>query len=243
MNHSPNALVRRLSNVTHLNAKQVRDLDHLCRDVRRTAAKQDIIREGERTEHVHLIVEGWAASYKVLPDGSRQILSFLIPGDFCDLHVSLLDGIDHGIVALSPCKVAYIESSAIDALAARDDRLARALCWTTLVDEGVLRTWIANVGRREAYERIAHLLCEVYDKMKLVGLVQHHKLPLPLTQADLADATGLTAVHVNRVLQRLRSASLIQLAHGSLTVPDLPALARAGGFTANYLHAKRHLLD
>jgi CRP-like cAMP-binding protein len=117
--------------------------------------------------------------------------------------------------------------------------LTKALWWATLVDEGVLREWILNVGRRDAYERIAHLLCEMHARMKMVGLVEDGRLALPLTQQELADTTGLTAVHVNRTLQRLRKENLIEMSKGMLTILDVDGLREAAGFTGNYLHIKR----
>ncbi len=235
------ALARKLRTVIDLNEDDRAQLDDLCRETRRLPPKRDIISEGDRPEHVHLLLEGWAARYKLLPDGSRQIMALLIPGDFCDLHVTVLGEMDHSIVALSPCKIAYIPSSKMDALTAQNGRLARALWWATLVDEGVLRSWIVNLGRRDAYERIAHLLCEVHAKMKQVGLVEDHRLALPMTQDDLADATGLTSVHVNRTLQRLRGENLIEIGGGMLTVLDIGALQQAASFNPNYLHAKRRI--
>lgn len=187
------------------------------------------------------MIEGWAARYKILPDGSRQIMAILIPGDFCDLHVTILGEMDHGIVALSPCKVAYVVPGDLDALTSENSRLARALWWATLLDEGVLRSWIVSVGRRDAHERVAHLLCEMHTKMTMIGLVHGDRLALPLTQDELADATGLTSVHVNRTLQQLRSENLIEIGSGSLTVLDVARLRDAAGFNPNYLHAKRQI--
>jgi CRP-like cAMP-binding protein len=214
----------------------------LCDDQRTIPAKRDILTEGERPDHVHVILEGWAARYKTLSDGSRQIVAFLIPGDFCDLHVAILGHMDHGIVALTRCRVAYIPSAELDALTVNHNGLTKALWWATLVDEGVLREWILNVGRREAFERIAHLLCEMHARMQMVGLVDGNQLALPLTQEQLGDATGLTSVHVNRTLQRLRKDGLIEIGNGQLLIPDVAKLREAAGFTGSYLHIKRRAL-
>ena len=188
-----------------------------------------------------MILEGWAARYKTLPSGARQIVAFLIPGDFCDLHVAILGQMDHGIVALTRCCVAYIPSRELDNLTSHETALTKALLWSTLVDEGVLREWILNVGRRNAFERIAHILCEMHARMQMVGLVEADRLALPLTQDQLADATGLTPVHVNRTLQRLRNDKLIEVGSGILSVLDVDALRRAAGFNGQYLHIKRRL--
>ena len=235
-------LIRRLKIFADLSEDEERRLTDLCSDVRQTPAKQDIICEGERPKHVHLVLRGWAARYKVLPDGARQIVAFLIPGDFCDLHFTVLEQMDHSIVALSPCTVAYIDTREIDRLTLESSRIARALWWSTLVDEGVLRTWVVNNGRRDAYERIAHILCEMHARMKMIGLVADERLDLPLTQEELADATSLTPVHTNRTLQRLRAEGLIDLKSHVLTIKDLKGLQRAAGFDPSYLHIRRRPL-
>lgn len=237
MRYAP--LIAKLATVADLRETDVEKLVALCDDERTVPAKQDILSEGERPDHVHVIIEGWAARYKALRDGSRQIVAFLIPGDFCDLHVAILGHMDHGIVALTRCRVAYIPSVELDALISQHNGLSKALWWATLVDEGVLREWVLNVGRRDAFERIAHLLCEIHARMRMVGLVEDDRLALPLTQEQLADATGLTAVHVNRTLQRLRKENLIEVGSGMLTVLDVGALREAAGFSGNYLHIKR----
>jgi CRP-like cAMP-binding protein len=149
-------LVRRLEIVAELTDDEKSRLASLCNEVVTVAAKNDVISEGERPEHVHLVTEGWAARYKMLPDGSRQITAILIPGDFCDLHVTVLGKMDHGIVALTRCRVVYISSSEIDRITRESSNLTRALWWSTLVDEAVLRNWVVNTGRRDAYQRIAH---------------------------------------------------------------------------------------
>lgn len=237
MRYAP--LIAKLATVADLRETDVEKLIALCVDERTVPAKQDILSEGERPDHVHVIIDGWAARYKTLRDGSRQIVAFLIPGDFCDLHVAILGHMDHGIVALTRCRVAYIPGAELDALTSEHTGLTKAFWWSTLVDEGVLREWILNVGRRDAYERVAHLLCEMHARMKMVGLVEDGRLALPLTQDQLADTTGLTPVHVNRTLQRLRKENLIEIGKGILTILDVDALRDAAGFNGNYLHIKR----
>lgn len=236
------SVVAKLQTVAELREADVAPLIALCQDVRTVPARRDILTEGERPDDVHVILEGWAARYKTLSDGSRQIVAFLIPGDFCDLHVAVLGHMDHGIVALTRCRVAYIASAELDVLTSHHNGLTKALWWSTLVDEGVLREWILNVGRRDAFGRLAHLLCELHARMQMVGLVHEDRLALPLTQDQLADATGLTPVHVNRTLQRLRTEHLVEIGSGTLMIPDIKALREACGFTGSYLHIKRRVL-
>lgn len=236
-----NPVTAKLATVADLGDSDVQKLVALCEDVRVVPSKHDILSEGERPDHVHVIIEGWAARYKTLANGSRQIVAFLIPGDFCDLHVAVLGRMDHGIVALTRCRVAYIPSRDLDGLTSAHIGLTKALWWATLVDESVLREWVLNVGRRDAYERIAHLLCEMHARMKMVGLVEDDRLALPLTQEELADATGMTPVHTNRTLQRLRNEKLIEIGGGILTLLDVDRLRKAAGFNPNYLHIQRRV--
>jgi CRP-like cAMP-binding protein len=213
----------------------------MCRNARTVGAKRDIISDGEKPDHVHLVLEGWAARYKILPDGSRQITAFLLPGDFCDLHVTILAQMDHGIMALCRTRVAYVPHQTMQDLPIDRPQLGRALWRATLVDEAVLRSWIVNLGRREALERIAHLFCELHARLSLVGLVADGQFRLPLTQDVIADATGLTAVHVNRVLKRLRGDDVITLRGGELTIPDVRKLGKIANFDPSYLH-REHLI-
>lgn len=237
-----NALLKKLGIFASLTDAEKAMLGNLTGDVRTVAARKNILRDGERPEYLHLIVEGWAARYKLLPDGSRQIVAFLIPGDFCDLHVTLLGKMDHGIEALTECRVAFLPGAEVDRLTSGHNGLTRALWLATLVDEAVLRSWLINNGRRDAYGRIAHLLCELHLRMTMVELVEGNRFDLPLTQEELADAAGLTPVHTNRVLQRLRKAALIELGGRVLTVLDVVALRRAAGFDPSYLHIMRREL-
>ena len=231
-------LITKLETVSRLSGGDQEALAALCAEPREMGARRNVIRESERPDHVHLIVEGWAARYKLLADGARQITAFLIPGDFCDLHITILGEMDHSITTLTRAKVAYIPRSKMDALTERPG-LAKAFWWATLVDEAVLRSWIVNIGRRDAFEAIGHLICELYVRMKNIGLVEGDRFEVPLTQEEIGDALGLTSVHVNRVLQRLRSEDLISFSHGMLTIHDYRRLEKASGFNPNYLHIER----
>jgi len=239
MTEVENPLVTKLGGFAVLSEQDRLAVVHASRIVRSVGAHQDIISDGDRPDHVHLILAGWAARYKILPDGERQITAFLIPGDFCDLHVTILKQMDHGIGALTAVSVAEISRREMNQLC--DDRpgLLRAMWWATLVDEGVLREWIVNIGRRDSYARIAHLMCELLVRMQNVGLADDGGFQLPLTQEHLADALGLTPVHVNRVLQRLKADKLIELGGRTLTILDPGGLRRAAGFDPSYLHGNK----
>ena len=234
-------LLRKLAIFAELKSEEISLLNEAGTDVRTTPAKRDIISEGDRPDHLHLIVGGWAARCKVLPNGLRQITAFLLPGDFCDLHVKVLKQMDHSITAITQCRVAWIASDRFDRLTLQHPELTRALWWGTLLDEAILRSWIVNNSRREAYQRIAHLLCELHARAKIVGLAGNDRLDLPLTQNDIADATGLTPVHVNRMLQRLRGDGLITLSGHVLTITDPAGLKQAAQFDDSYLHGARRV--
>ncbi len=209
------------------------------RNVREVAARRDLVCEGERPRGVICILEGWASVYKQLPSGRRQVTSFLIPGELGDANVFILREMDHSVGAITRVRYAEIAPADFEAMADASPRIARALWWHSLVTASIAREWVLNVGQRSAYERLAHLLCEMIVKLRAVGLADGDGYDWPLTQTDLAEATGLTSVHVNRTLQQLRSDGLIQLQGRRLVVPDLAALMRVGLFTPNYLHLER----
>ena len=162
-------------------------------------------------------------------------MAYLVPGDFCDQHVFILKTMDHSIATLSTCKVVNIPRSRILEML-ENPRLARALWWATLVDEATLREWLVNIGARPAERRVAHLLCELLVRLGIVGLSTGDKYELPITQNELADTVGLSTVHVNRVLQRLRGLELITLKGKNLVILDAAKLIQFSGFNSNYLH-------
>ena len=201
--------------------------------------RQDIIREGEHSPECHLVLSGLACRYKLLPDGGRQIMAFLVPGDLCDAEIFILKAMDHGICALGPCEVAAIPGEDVRKLLLDRPGIALALWWGTLQDEAVLRARIVDLGRRDARQRIAHILYEVLVRHRMVDATADDSFDWPVTQTDLADATGLTTVHVNRTLQRLREEGLIAVEDRRVTVLDRAGLRDAAEFSPNYLHLDR----
>jgi len=233
-------LIRKLEQFTALSSEDKQALERIAAlKVLQLNPREDIIREGDRPKHVNLILEGWAYRYKMLEDGRRQITAFLIPGDMCDLRMFILKEMDHSIGAVTPLRVAQIPSDAILDLTDNHPRISRALWWNSLVEEAVQREWTTNVGQREALERLAHLFCELFIRLNGVGLASSASCDLPPTQEQMADATGLSAVHVNRTLQEMREQGLITLTGRTLTIPDLEALKAAALFNPNYLHLDR----
>lgn len=234
-----NPLIMKLEHGAQLTDADRAVLQQLTRKTRRVAQHADISSEGERPENVHLVVEGFACRYKTLTDGRRQIMALLVPGDFCDLHVAILGEMDHSIGTSWGCTIVDIPRSAIEALTAHQPRITRALWWATLVDEATLRAWLVNMGQREADRQMAHLICELLVRMRVVGLASDDSFEFPLTQADLADTLGITSVHANRVLQDLRSQGLVEWKNKRVRVPDAEQLIAFAEFNPNYLHLNR----
>ena len=230
-------LARKLEGFATLDDHDRRAIEHLCGEYRTVEAGVDLIRQGERPDKVFLLLDGWAFRHKLLPNGSRQILAYLIPGDLCDIHIFVLKTMDHGISLLNQGIVAAIDPARMIEIMDEHPRIERALWWATLVDEAILREWLVNVGQRDAYERISHLLYEMWLRVRAVSLTDAgDAFSLPLTQTQLADTVGLTPVAVNRALQRLRTDGLITLDHKRLTVHEPERLAAISGFEPNYLH-------
>jgi CRP-like cAMP-binding protein len=229
-------LVLRLDAYTRLSQDDRDALAKLSKSTRDVAARRDVVREGDRPRAINLVLSGWGCRYKALPDGRRQIVGFVIPGDFCDLNSYILNEMDHSIGAITRMRIAEIAHEDLDQLTLARPRLAQALRWDQLVAESIQREWTLNVGQRTAYERIAHLLVELFLRTRAVGLTHGDSCDFPLTQIDIAEATGLTAVHVNRTLQELRKDGLVELERKKLRIPDLKRLMDAAMFNPNYLH-------
>ena len=221
---------------TRLSADDRAALGGLAHNVRYVDARRDLVAEGDQPRWVHLLLDGWAARYKSLPDGRRQIVSVLLPGDFCGIGANVLSQMDHSITAITRLKVATITPEEMRTLAASRLRIDCALKWSALVGAAIQREWALNLGLRNAYERLSHLLVELYLRLQVIGRTADGRCDFPLTQNDLADATGLTAVHVNRTLQELRGEGLIELERRQLRILDLDRLMRISMFNPNYLH-------
>jgi len=183
-----------------------------------------------------VLLQGFAYRQKILSDGSRQIISFHIPGEFLDVQNCLLEVADHNVQALTRCLVAVVSKELLLQVMSDRPAVRQAIWLDSLLDASVFREWVVNVGRRDARQRIAHLLCELALRLKAAGLGEGPLFDFPLTQEQIADATGLTAVHTNRTLQALRRAGLINLTASKLTILDWDALAEAGDFSERYLH-------
>jgi CRP-like cAMP-binding protein len=231
-------LLRRLESVFDLSAEERDAIINLPMTIRDLKADQDIVRDQDRPSQCCLLLEGWAFRYKVLEGGKRQIYSFHIPGDMPDLQSLHLQVMDHSLGTLMPSKVGFIPHQTVRAFVRAQPRIGDAFWRDTLIDGAVFREWMAGIGRREAYARIAHLLCELFVRIKVVGLNDGNEFQMPITQNEIGDALGLSTVHVNRTLQELRGNGLISTRNGSVLVHDWEALRQAGEFDPTYLHLR-----
>jgi CRP-like cAMP-binding protein len=194
------------------------------------------VRAGDTPSESCLIVAGFACRYILTAEGKRQILSFHIAGDIPDLQSLHIDVMDHSLATLAPSSLAFIQHNDLRTIMRSHLRLGDLLWRDTLIDAAIFRQWMVGLGRRDAFGRIAHLLCELLVRLRAVELVEDHAFTLPVTQAELGDAFGLSTVHVNRVLQDLRGDGLITLRGVSLKVLDWEGLKKAGEFDPTYLH-------
>jgi CRP-like cAMP-binding protein len=236
-----NPLVLKLHRFSELTEIEIDALVQLCQGSSSAPKGHVIVSEGEKPETVRIILKGMAARIKVTEDGDRKIVGFMVPGDMCDMHAFILEKTDHQIEALNNCAFAEIPRKSL--LQFFDDfpRVTRAMWWSTMVDESILRQWLLNLASGTSYERAAHILCEICIRLSTVGLTAQTGCRIGVSQEDISDAVGLTRSHLSRSLQQLQAEGLIQLDRLSITVTDLEGLKRAGRFDVEYLHLEKPL--
>ncbi|TIS86178.1 Crp/Fnr family transcriptional regulator [Mesorhizobium sp.] len=200
---------------------------------------QDLVSAGSRPTYSTLILEGLAARYKVLEDGGRQFTSLQVPGDFVDLHAFLLKIMDHGIMALSPCRVIFAEHARLHVITEQAPHLTRLLWLNTLVDGAIHREWIVAMGRRSKTAHLAHLICELFVRLQVVKRTNGMSFELPLSQAELADVLGLSVVHMNRVIGALRKVGVVSWANHVVTILNWGRLQEIAEFDPTYLSMVR----
>jgi CRP-like cAMP-binding protein len=228
-------LTRKLDHFTTLSDEEKKALVGTVARTRTLNPDEDLVREGEPPTECHLVIDGVLCRYKLPSEGKRQIVGFLIAGDLCDLCGFLMGCTDHSVGALTSATVAVIPHKSLQTVLDAHPRLARALWQETLVDAAITREWVANTGRRSAYQRLAHLLCEIGTRSQAVGKASNGSFTWPVTQTEFADAMGLSTVHVNRMLQQLRGEGLIATTGDEIRVLDWPKLREAGEFSPDYL--------
>jgi len=230
-------MVRKLAYRQDLDAEDRAALLALPHQVKKLEPNHYIVRQGDRAQFSCLMVSGFSVRHKIVGGGFRQIVAIHMKGEMVDLQNSLLGLADHSVQMLTPGTVALIPREEIVRIAFERPVVGRAMWLDTLVDGSIFREWIANVGRRDAHTRIAHVLCEFALRLKLAGLGEADAYELPMTQEQLADATGLTPVHVNRMIRKLEADGLItRSSPRAITIADWRKLAETGDFDSAYLH-------
>lgn len=223
--------LNRLADLTEEDMQIVAALPWSVVNVRRA---REILSVGDRPSYVYVIKSGWAARYSIRTNGSRRITGFMLPGDFCGIHAVTNTSMEHAILALTDCEVARIQKSEIDSAVSASPAIAQALWHAKLTDEAILRMWLLN--SQDAAQALAHLLCELHARAEAIGMVEHGRFAVPLTQEHIGDALGITAVHTNRMVKLLRGQGLAEITHGEVVIPDVWALRKSCGFTPGYLH-------
>jgi CRP-like cAMP-binding protein len=229
-------MIARLERRSPLGEDGRRALLALPHIVRKLPPGGHIVRDGDRPEYCALLLTGFAYRYKITGEGARQIISFHMASEFVDLQHSFLGLADTSVQTLTEAEVAYIPRGTMEDVALASRAVGRALWMDTLIDASIFREWVVNVGRRDSRARVAHLLCEFSMRLEAAGLAREHRYELPMTQEQLADAVGLTSVHVNRVLKQLAEDKLISRERRHIVIEDWKGLREAGDFNPRYLH-------
>ncbi|MCJ2138438.1 Crp/Fnr family transcriptional regulator [Methylobacterium sp. E-066] len=233
--HSVCALARKLDGLASLTQQDRAALEGLTGYVHAVVRHTVLAEQEGVADHALIVFAGFASRYKRRVSGRRQILAYLVPGDLCDRGALHGYPLDHTIEALTPCRVAKVPRPVYLDLLGRHPRIALAVQRAKLAEEATAREWMVSIGIRSGRERMAHLLCELLERLGAIGQVTDGQYHLPLTQEDLADALGLTSVHVNRVLQALRRDGLISLRERRLRILAPRRLSQLAEFEAGYL--------
>ena len=232
----PHPLVRRVESIFCLTVEERDALRALPMTVRQVSRHQDIVRDGDHPSQCCLVLEGVLFRYKTSSDAKRQIIAFHIAGEIPDLQSLHLKTMDHSLASLTRARLGFIQHSAMFELMSRFPRLAGAFWRETLIDAAIFREWVVNLGIRPAGKRLAHFLCEMYRRFDSIGLAGEGTVAFPVTQEELADTLGVSAVHTNRALQDLRAQGLVIFEAGKLTIPDWNSLIAYCDFDPTYLH-------
>lgn len=234
-----NALLLKLRRRDDVSPEEADVIRSLLEPAEIVAAKEDLVRDGDRPLASTLLVSGLAGRYKVLENGSRQITAIHVPGDFVDFHSFLLKTMDHGVVALTECVTTKISHASLRAISEQQSHLMRLFSLCGLVDAAIHREWLVCMGRRQAVAHLAHLLCEIYELLETVELAAGVEFDFPITQVDLADMMGISAVHANRTVQELRHSGLVTWEGKKVHINDWDRLIALGEYDNTYLHLVR----
>ena len=236
MSNTQTALARKLETFIPLTKAELHRLAELQATSLTVKRGKQLIREGEAGHEGFILQAGWTCSYKDLPSGGRQIISFPIAGDCVGLRSVLLKTADHSFEALTDAVVSAVDGTSMLETFSEFPRLGAVILWATSRDEAMIVEHLVSIGRRSAIERTAHFFMELAERLHLIDPSQGAEFKCPLTQYVLADALGLSAIHVNRVLRELRELNLLTAQHGRVTIHDLAGLRKLSGFQGGYLH-------
>lgn len=222
-----------------INAEEEQAIRGLISQVIQIPADRTFVRRGEALHQSTLLLDGWLARAKDLPSGQRQIAELHVAGDFADLHGFTLKHLDHDIVSLSPCRLALVPHDRLVDLSERFPHLTRVYWFSTNLDASIHREWTLSLGRRSALSRMAHLFCELNIRLAIGDRAENDSYDFPLTQIELGECLGLTAVHVNRTLQELRRMGLVELQNRRVSILDLKNLKGIAEFDPAYLYLEK----
>jgi CRP-like cAMP-binding protein len=231
--------LKKLRKRDDINAEEERFIRGLISQTVEIPADKVFVRAGDTLRESTMLLRGWMARAKDLPSGQRQFAEIHVPGDFTDLHAFALKRLDHDIVSITPCTVGIVPHERLKEMTEKFPHLTRVYWFATNLDAAVHRELTLSMGRRSAISRMAHLFCELLIRLEVVGLTNGNSYEFPLTQAELAEALGLTAVHVNRTLQEMRRSGLIELENRWVNILDLGGLKGVAEFDDSYLYLEK----
>lgn len=208
-------------------------------EARQVAADQTVIRAGAELTESLLLVDGWLARARDLAGGQRQITELHVPGDFADLHSFTLKKLEHNVVSLAPCTIIAVPHENLRKICQEHPHLTRLFWFSTNLDAAIHREWMVSLGRRPALARTAHLFCEIFERLNVIGRTSGDSYAFPLTQAELSECLGLTPVHINRTLQELRARKLVVFENRQVTLLDPAGLREAAEFDPAYLYLEK----
>ncbi len=234
--HPLDLLLRKLETHSPLGEEDQRAILALPYTLKTLESQSYTIREGDPPEACAVLVSGFAYRQKLTGDGARQIVAIHIPGEPLDFQSLFLDVADHNVQTLTRAEVAFIPRAELQKLARSRPSVAQSILVMILVEASIFREWVLNVGRRDSRTRLAHLLCEFAIRLEAQGLADENGYELPMTQEQLADALGLTSVHVNRTIMALEAEGFIDRDKRRVRFPDWRRMRDVGDFNQRYLH-------
>jgi CRP-like cAMP-binding protein len=230
------ALVERLHSSSTPSSEDIEAIRSLPLFIKQVEAHHFVVRDGQRPTHCCLVAAGFCVRTKTTGDGKRQNLSIHIPGEIPDLQSLHLVVMDHDLVTLAPATLGFIEHHTLRELLRRRPSLADLFWRDTLIDAAMFREWIVNVGQRPAPSRLAHVVAELYERLKSIKHIDGNTFEMPLTQEQIGEALGITAVHANRVIRQLRQEGILEFSRGRVTILNQQALLDLADFDGRYLH-------